>query len=289
VGGGGGGVTVLRGGRAPTVEGGGGAGGGVTVLRGGSGGGGPAPAAHPATGSNKGGGGAAGAPGPISVGKGVGDFIRKQEGLVLHPYSDVGHPAIGYGHDFTPQEMAQGFVTTDQGNVSTKGRITKEQAEAIFRVDYSKREQQVARMAPGFSGLNKNEKEAIMSYYYNTGRLPRALKENLASGNKAGIAQSLRGGIATVHGQRFEPLVKRRAQEAQLFETPAVERAVGGEALTSGGGSGHTVNEGDRHVTMNATHNVTVNGGGPEATRDYERIHRRHNENLMRGFGTTMA
>ena len=64
-----------------------------------------------------------------------------------------------------------------------------------------------------------------MSYYYNTGRLPRGLAENLQTGNMAAIAESIRQGIATVHGQRFEPLVRRREEEAELFaEMPAQAR-----------------------------------------------------------------
>jgi GH24 family phage-related lysozyme (muramidase) len=178
------------------------------------------PAAAPATAAP-----ATAAPATAAPAGAPGDhqFLRKQEGLVLHPYSDVGHQAIGYGHDFTEAEKRQGFASGASGAQIPIGKITKEQANDLFNADYQVREQQVSKRVPGWDGLNANQKEAVMSYYYNTGRLPRGLAENVQTGNTAGIASSLEHGIATVRGQPFAPLVKRRREEAALFNTPAAQ------------------------------------------------------------------
>jgi GH24 family phage-related lysozyme (muramidase) len=178
----------------------------------------PAPAAPAAPAAPTG----APVPANTNIPPGAGGFIKKQEGVVLHSYSDVGHQAIGYGHDFTPQELAQGYAITASGqHVPTHGNITKEQANDLFQADYQKRVSQVSTKAPGFEKLNANQQEAVMSYYYNTGRLPTGLENNIQAGNIQAITDSLRHGIATVHGETFAPLVRRREQEAQLFSTPA--------------------------------------------------------------------
>jgi GH24 family phage-related lysozyme (muramidase) len=169
---------------------------------------------------------------------GAGDhaFLRKQEGLVLHPYSDVGHQAIGYGHDFTAAEQRQGFATGASGQRIPIGKITKAQADDLFQADYQSREKQVAKMAgAGWGNLNANQREAVMSYYYNTGRLPRGLAANLQAGDTGAIAGSLEHGISTVHGQPFAPLVKRRRDEAALFNTPPAPTAQGAPAQVTGG------------------------------------------------------
>lgn len=174
------------------------------------------------------GGGSSGSGGPVPPGAEA--LIKSAEGLSLSRYDDVGHPAIGYGHDITPQEMAQGYIeTANGGKVSIgSGNITKEQAEAIFQQDYSTRIQQLTKMAPGFDKLNANQQGAVTSYYYNTGRLPRRFKENLASGDMGAIAESLRTGIATARGQYLPALGKRRADEAALFGSPVQQTSSGG-------------------------------------------------------------
>ena len=160
--------------------------------------------------------------GAAAVSGDTGSFIRRQEGLSLREYNDVGHRAIGYGHDITPREASQGFIQTPSGPVSIgSGRITKEQADAIFAADYSSRRNRIAQQIPGFDRLNVNQQEAIMSYYYNTGRLPRGLASNMQSGNLPAVAESIRTGIATVHGQPFAPLIRRRREEAALFNKPS--------------------------------------------------------------------
>ena len=37
-------------------------------------------------------------------------FIKKNEGLVLKAGDDVGHQAIGYGHDLLPGESYPNFI-----------------------------------------------------------------------------------------------------------------------------------------------------------------------------------
>lgn len=153
-----------------------------------------------------------------------GDFIKRQEGLRLSQYNDAGHRAIGYGHDLTPQELRQGFVQTAQGNIPIN-RITRDQAEALFQHDYQSRVQQVNKMAPGFTNLNSNQQEAVMSYYYNTGRLPQNFAQNLQNGNHQAISDSLRNGINTVHGVPNSALTGRRSQEASLYSQPAAPQS----------------------------------------------------------------
>jgi GH24 family phage-related lysozyme (muramidase) len=193
-------------------------GGGTAVGTGGGGGSGP----HSPFSSS--GGGATQASGASAdMSGGAGSFIKHQEGLSLKQYNDAGHTAIGYGHDFTASELAQGFALGAKGeHISTSGNITKEQADSLFTADYQSRFQQVSKQAPGMNKLNSNQQEAVMSYYYNTGRLPSGLEKNIESGNMAGVSESLRSGINTVHGVPNAVLTKRRAQEASLFNTAPV-------------------------------------------------------------------
>lgn len=176
------------------------------------------------------------APGGAPVTGSTGDFIRRQEGLRLSQYNDAGHRAIGYGHDLTPQELSQGFVQTAQGNIPIN-RITRDQAETLFHHDYQTRVQQVNKMAPGFTNLNPNQQEAVMSYYYNTGKLPQNFAQNLQNNNHQAIADSLQNGINTVHGVPNSALTGRRSQEASLYNTPhtpASTQTAGGQSQQPG-------------------------------------------------------
>lgn len=241
-------------GKGDGTSGGGGAGGG------GGGGGGSAPTGYGEEGGpaqvyysggmgeagqprklSRGGGGGGGNQGEpdsvVTAGGGSGSFIKKQEGLVLHPYNDVGHTAIGYGHDFTASELAQGYAVGANGeHIPTSGNISKAQADSLFTKDYQDRVGQVSKKLPGFDKLNSNQQEAVMDYYYNTGRFPKGAAENIASGNMSGIAESLRSGINTAKGQVLPVLTRRRAQEASLFNT--APSATGDGKSSSAGATG---------------------------------------------------
>ena len=53
-------------------------------------------------------------------------FIQKNEGLRLTLYGDVGHQAIGFGHDLTPTESASGEFSNG---------ITEAQADGLLNQD----------------------------------------------------------------------------------------------------------------------------------------------------------
>jgi GH24 family phage-related lysozyme (muramidase) len=214
-----------QGGTGTTVSG----GGGTAVGTGGGGGSGP----HSPS-SSSGGGATVSSGASADMSGGAGSFIKHQEGLSLKQYMDAGHKAIGYGHDFTAAELAQGYAVGASGeHISTSGSITKEQADSLFTADYQSRFKDVASKVPGFDKLNSNQQEAIMSYKYNTGRLPSNLAGNIASGNMSGISASLAGGIKTSQGVYNAGLDRRRQQEASLFNsTPTAATSTGG-----GGGS----------------------------------------------------
>jgi GH24 family phage-related lysozyme (muramidase) len=199
-----------------------------------------------------------------------GDFIRAKEGVLTSQYNDVGHPAIGIGHDITPAEQQQGYISTPGGRVPISGgRITPEQAEQIFQGDWNNSVGEIKKVVPNFDSLNSNQKEALVSYVFNTGHLPTGAAEALAKGDMQGVANSLRNGIKTGQGVGYMPqLAERREQEADLFMLPegqhlnlAISRGGtgGGSSGPSGFGAGPGISGGGAGATQVAS------AGGPSA------------------------
>jgi lysozyme len=89
--------------------------------------------------------------------KGI-NFLKKQEGLVLHAYLDsVGVPTIGYGN--TQYE--------DGTKVKIGEKITEKRAEILFSYWLSDFSRKVSRLIK--SELNQNQFDALVSLSYNIG------------------------------------------------------------------------------------------------------------------------
>jgi GH24 family phage-related lysozyme (muramidase) len=158
------------------------------------------------------------------------DYISKKEGLSLKVYNDVGHYAIGYGHDLTDQEVKAGGVMIGGKLVSlnvndqSSPQITKEQAQQLLQQDLAARYIPTAKRQLGEDTWNKlsdGQKAAVVDNVYNAGSLrPEQIKQiqmGVASGNLQQAAQGLAMGVTTAGGQQNATLVARRQDEANMF------------------------------------------------------------------------
>ncbi|MGO8792923.1 MAG: lysozyme [Terriglobia bacterium] len=130
-------------------------------------------------------------------------FIESFEGFAGKVYNDVGHPAIGYGHDLQPGE-------------SYPDGITQPEAEALLIQDVN------TRYAPVVNGLipsdcTQNQFDALCSFAYNLGT--GSLGTMLAHGWDQVPVQIPRWN--KVSGQPNAGLTARRQAEVELFQQGA--------------------------------------------------------------------
>jgi murein DD-endopeptidase MepM/ murein hydrolase activator NlpD len=183
---------------------------------------------------------------------GTAAFISSKEGFAKKAYLDEGRPAIGFGHDFTEQELKQGYVDLGNGEKlqlsGEKGietTITREQATKLLQQDLPKYEGWAAASVgkDNWEKLNVNQKAALTSYTYNTGpggmqKLAEAgLKDAIAKGDMKEAAKIIKEkGIKT--GRKsglLDALVKRRNDESELFlkDVTKEDMAAGSNASAS--------------------------------------------------------
>jgi lysozyme len=130
-------------------------------------------------------------------------FIESFEGFAGKVYNDVGHPAIGYGHDLQPGE-------------SFPDGITQPEAEALLIQDINYRyAPAVASLIP--SDCTQNQFDALCSFAYNLGT--GSLGTMLAHGWDQVPVQMLRWD--RVNGQVSMSLAARRQAEVELFQQGA--------------------------------------------------------------------
>ena len=138
------------------------------------------------------------------------DLIRHFEGFRGQIYTDVaGHPTIGYGHLIRPGEHAR-FAAG----------LTKAQAAALLQEDAGSAVGAVRELVQ--VPLNQNQFNALVSFAYNVGRDKfgrSTLLKRLNQGRYEQVALQLRRWVHA-RGQQINGLVRRRAVEAQLFNTP---------------------------------------------------------------------
>lgn len=158
-----------------------------------------------------------------------GEFIRQKEGKRLTAYSDAGSYSIGYGYNIKKKDIEKGYIDLGNGEkvpVAGEGgrdtRITDDQAERLFQLTLNTKEQEIISQlgAENYNKLSEEQKEAILSYYYNVGRLPGRPGQFAAAikANKFGEARELiLKGVATSQGKVLPALQQRRKEEAQLF------------------------------------------------------------------------
>lgn len=131
-------------------------------------------------------------------------FIQHNEGLKLQIYGDVGHQAIGFGHDLTPTESASGEFSNG---------ITEEQAVGLLNQDVLTVEGALNELIP--ATCTQNQFDALCDFEYNAGC--GAGRKMLSHGWDQVTTQILRWNIA--RGVVNPNLVARRAAEVILFNT----------------------------------------------------------------------
>lgn len=137
------------------------------------------------------------APQPTGNGDYV-DFIKNAEGFAPKAVWDYAQHSIGYGTRGKPNET-----------------ITPAQADARLRQELKSHEQRVDKYAAQNNmQLTSNQRAALISYDFNTGRVDGVFKR--AGGDPNNISQAIRSGIKTANGQVLQGLVNRRNAEADL-------------------------------------------------------------------------
>ena len=179
-------------------------------------------------------------------------FIAGQEGLPKggKAMMDVGHPAIGYGHDFTAQELKQGFIVAGGQKIPLVGPngmgtvINKDQATALLQSDLPKYQARAAKpLGDAWGKLDDSQKAALISYAYNTGStvslVKKGLKDAIVAGDMSKAADIIRNGIATAGGVVLPGLQRRRSLEASLFSAGgAVQNVKAGAKQVGAAASG---------------------------------------------------
>ena len=130
------------------------------------------------------------------------NLIKEFEGCRLEAYLDpAGVPTIGYGHTSGVQ-MGQ--------------KISMEQAEEYLRQDVERFENHVMRYA-GTYRWNQNQFDALVSFAYNIGSI-----DQLTASGRRTIAEISAKIPEYCHagGKKLSGLVRRRAAEKKLFDTP---------------------------------------------------------------------
>lgn len=134
------------------------------------------------------------------------ELIENAEGLSLIAYQDsVVVWTIGYGHTL---------------GVRAGQQITEARAVELLRKDVKRFESSVSRLVT--VELNQNQFDALVSFTYNLGagslRTSTLLKHLNAGDYDRAAAEFDRWVYAG--GQKLRGLIKRRAAERKLFETP---------------------------------------------------------------------
>lgn len=134
-------------------------------------------------------------------------MLKRHEGCRLEAYlCPAGVLTIGYGHT---------------GDVAPGHRITQHQADVLLAYDVERFEGGVAGLFLGVP-LSDNEFSALVCLAFNIGlaALGRStLRRRLLAGDREAAAAQF-GRWSRAGGKRLPGLVKRRAEERELFLTP---------------------------------------------------------------------
>jgi len=194
--------------------------------------------------------------------------------------------AIGYGRNITDAEIKSGQIDLGNGEfikVSGEGgkdtTITKEQADKLFSKDLGRYETIVVRAIgqEAYNKLSQNQKTAILSYVYNTGRVPDGFADAIKAGNYANAAKSIRDGVATASGEKdpvrrkqLEAGLKiRRKKEADLFDTagPATSEQRSSSGMMKTSFTPSASGGGNEMESQNATYRPAQMGNGQAVSR----------------------
>jgi len=131
------------------------------------------------------------------------DLIKKYEGLKLTSYlCPAGIPTIGWGHTY---------------GVKLNRTISVEEAEVLLDHDYQEAEDDVLEVVT--VPLNENQLGALTSFVFNLGvgkLIGSTLRKKLNQGDYNTAAEEFDKWVFA-GGKKLNGLVKRRAEERQLF------------------------------------------------------------------------
>jgi len=144
------------------------------------------------------------------------EFITSHEGLRLELYNDpAGHATIGVGH-----LVHLGPIDGRASEAEFANGITRAEAMDLLREDVGTAEDAVRRLVD--VPLNQNQFDALVSFTFNLGEgnlqsstLLRRLNQGEYDAVPSELNRWTRGG-----GQVLPGLVRRRAEEGELFTTP---------------------------------------------------------------------
>ncbi|MCK9596557.1 lysozyme [Candidatus Pacearchaeota archaeon] len=136
-------------------------------------------------------------------------LIKSFEGLRLDAYQDTGGIwTIGYGH-------------TD--NVQPTDSIDEQQAENFLLIDVAWAERAVNSGVK--VSINQNQFDALVSFTFNCGAGSlKNILEDLNIGDYKKVSLRMKLYVKDAKGQKLTGLVRRRKEEADLFNKKAVEQ-----------------------------------------------------------------
>jgi len=152
------------------------------------------------------------------------DYIKSTEGFKPMGYKDGnGVWSIGYG--FTGEQVRKLF----------KNGITKKQADEYLKKRLKEMIPMLKRATPNWENLNQNQKDSLLSYYYNIGhggytRKSPKLQSALKNGDYDEVAKQIDFGM---NDRKNPGLRKRRLYEQNLFLTPVNSEKVSEQKDTS--------------------------------------------------------
>jgi len=140
------------------------------------------------------------------------DFIKQEEGCVLHPYRDqAGVPTIGIGMTYYP----------DTGKTVTMNdpHLTQEQADNLFLLMVKPRLHTVSTLTR--EDLTQNQYNALVDFEYNTGHLNGSTLLKLVNAKQDPAPGFLMWDKIHVDGvlKEDEGLKERREREIKLYKT----------------------------------------------------------------------
>ncbi len=99
---------------------------------------------------------------------------RKFEGLRLEPYKDtVGKLTIGYGHNLTTFKSVRNCarIGLDRKAIIENGKaITKDEAEALFKLDYEDARADVKDLVPNIDFMPNIVQDILVDLSFNMGK-----------------------------------------------------------------------------------------------------------------------
>ena len=145
------------------------------------------------------------------------NFLIGKESSRSTVYDEVGNPAIGYGHNLLPDEIAGNYVNI----LGTKrplsaGPLSVDEINGLFRTDAAPREQDIRRWCK--VPISQTQFDMLFSLVYNVG-YPKNVFAKLNTGDYNVGTEWQSWHYATINGTRqsLPGLVSRRASEWQNF------------------------------------------------------------------------